>query len=324
MQGPELLRWSNRLLFKKQNPQSPLGSQLKNSSLVFCYFSKGLEWTPLLLFLSLLQTCSHSNLNRIQGSSPSPPPNVKCSPHSSINSTAWTPTDERGRSKESVPRGQRDILWVLSFPNKHLLSRVDKCRLLGDLISETNQRVSVSDFISLFVVHTQIVLSKERICCLVLKRFLSAVIFVVVVELLSCVWLFATPWTAARRAPLSCTLSQSLLKCMSIELVMRPTILSSVPLCSFFPQSFPASRSFPMSQFFASSGQSIGVSALALALPMNIQGWFPLGLNSLISLPSKELSRVFSNTTVEKHQFFGAQPSLWSNSHIYTWLPEKP
>ena len=249
MQGPELLRWSNRLLFEKQNPQSPLGSQLKNSSLVFCYFSKGLEWTPLLLFLSLLQTCSHSNLNRIQGSSPSPPPNVKCSPHSSINSTAWTPTDERGRSKESVPRGQRDILWVLSFPNKHLLSRVDKCRLLGDLISETNQRVSVSDFISLFVVHTQIVLSKERICCLVLKRFLSAVIFVVVVELLSCVWLFATPWTAARRAPLSCTLSQSLLNFMFIELVML-SISSSSILFSFYLQSSPASGSFPMSQLF--------------------------------------------------------------------------
>ena len=149
MQGPELLRWSNRLLFKKQNPQSPLGSQLKNSSLVFCYFSKGLEWAPLLLFLPLLQTCSHSNLNRIQGSSPSPPPNVKCSPRSSINSMAWTPTDERGRSKESVPWGQRDILWVLSFPNKHLLSRVDKCRLLGDLISKTNQRVG-SLWVTLF------------------------------------------------------------------------------------------------------------------------------------------------------------------------------
>ena len=101
----------------------------------------------------------------------------------------------------------------------------------------------------------------------------------------------------------------------------HPTIFSSVAPFSSSLQSFPASGSFPMSQLFAFSGQSIGVSASASVLPMNSQGWFPLGLTGLI-LRSKRLSRVFSNTTVWKHQFFGAQPSLWSNSHIHTWLLE--
>ena len=103
----------------------------------------------------------------------------------------------------------------------------------------------------------------------------------------------------------------------------HPAILSSVVPFSSCLQSFPASGSFPMSQFFTSGGQSIGVSASAWVLPMKIQDWFPWGLTGLISLWSKGLSRVFSNTTVQKHQFFGAQHSLWSNSHIHTWLLEK-
>ena len=101
------------------------------------------------------------------------------------------------------------------------------------------------------------------------------------------------------------------------------TMSSSVAPFSFCLQSFPASGSFPyLSQFFASGGQSIG--ALATVLPMNIQDWFPLGLTGLIYLQSKELSRIFSNTTVQKHQFFCIQPSLWSNSHICTQLLGKP
>ena len=104
----------------------------------------------------------------------------------------------------------------------------------------------------------------------------------------------------------------------------HPTISSSVIPFSSCPQSFPASGSFQMSHLFTSGGQSIGVSASTSVLPMNIQDWFPLGWTGWISLPSKELSRVFSNTTVQKHQFFSTQPSLWSNSHIHTWLPEKP
>ena len=101
----------------------------------------------------------------------------------------------------------------------------------------------------------------------------------------------------------------------------HPTSVSSSFSCL---QSFPASGSFPMSWLFASGGQSVGASASALVLPMSIQSWFPLGWTSLISLLSKGLSKVFSTTTVQKHQFFGALPSLWSSSHIYTWLLERP
>ena len=97
----------------------------------------------------------------------------------------------------------------------------------------------------------------------------------------------------------------------------HPTISSSVITFSCL-QSFPASGSFPMSQYFASSGQSIGVSASASVLPMNIQDWFPLGLTSWISLQTKVLSRVFSSTTVQKHQFLSTQLSSQSNSHIHT------
>ena len=99
----------------------------------------------------------------------------------------------------------------------------------------------------------------------------------------------------------------------------HPVISSSVIPVSSCLQSFPASESFQMSQFFASGGQSIGVSASTSVLPVNTQDWSPLGWTGWISLQSNGLSRVFSNTTVQKHQFFGAQLSLWSNSHVYTW-----
>ena len=103
----------------------------------------------------------------------------------------------------------------------------------------------------------------------------------------------------------------------------HPTISSSVVPFSFCLQSFPASGSFQMSQLFPSGSPSIGVWASALVLPMNIQDWFPLGWTGWISLQFKGLSRVFSNTTVQKHQFFSAQLSSQSNSHIHTWLLEK-
>ena len=99
----------------------------------------------------------------------------------------------------------------------------------------------------------------------------------------------------------------------------HPTISSSVVPFSSCPQSFPASGPFPMSQLFAWGGQSIGVSASTSVLPMNTQDWSPLGRTGWISLQSKGFSRVFSNTTVQKHQFFGAQTSSQSNSHIHTW-----
>ena len=98
------------------------------------------------------------------------------------------------------------------------------------------------------------------------------------------------------------------------------TISSSVALFSSYPQSFPASESF--NHLFASGSQSIGASVSASVLPMNIQGWFGLEMTGLISLLSKGLSRVFSRTTVPKHQYFSAQPALWSNSHICTWRPK--
>ena len=120
-----------------------------------------------------------------------------------------------------------------------------------------------------------------------------------------------TPWACSSSCPLSrwC----------------HPAISSSAIPFSSCPQSFPASGSFPMSQFFASGGQSIGLSASTSVLPMNSQDWSPLGWTGWISLQSKGLSRVFCNTTVQKHQFFSTQLSFYSNSHIHTWLhPYKP
>ena len=114
--------------------------------------------------------------------------------------------------------------------------------------------------------------------------------------------------------PNSCPLSRS----------YHPTISSSVVPFSSRLQSFPASGSFPMSQFFTSGDQGIGVSALASVLPKEFQGWSPSEWTGWISLQSKGFSRVFSNTTVQKHQFFSIQPSSQSNSHIHTWPQEKP
>ena len=128
----------------------------------------------------------------------------------------------------------------------------------------------------------------------------------------------ATPWTVACQTSLCITNSQSFHKLMSIKLVMP---YKHVILCRPFSsclQSFPASGSFPMSQLVASAGQSIRASSSASVLPMNIQDRFPLGWTGLIFLHSKGLSRVFSNTTVQNHQFFGAQLSLQSSSHIHT------
>ena len=104
----------------------------------------------------------------------------------------------------------------------------------------------------------------------------------------------------------------------------HPAISSSVVPFSSCPQSLPASGSFPMSQLFTWGGQSTGVPPLASFLPMNTQDWSPLGWTGWISLQAKGLSRVFSNTTVQKHQFFGTQPYSQSNSHIHTWPQEKP
>ena len=143
------------------------------------------------------------------------------------------------------------------------------------------------------------------------------------VQCLSRVQLFATLWTAARRLPCPSPTPGTCSNSCPLNWWCHPTISSSVIPFSSCLQSFPASV-FPMSQFFASGDQSIGATASASVLPMNIQDWFPLGLTGWISFQAKGLSRVFINTTVQKHQFFGAQLSLWSNSHIHTWLLEKP
>ena len=131
-----------------------------------------------------------------------------------------------------------------------------------------------------------------------------------VVESLSRVWLFATPWTSAHQASLSFTISWSLLRFMSIELVMLSNHLFFCSPFSFCLQFSPASGSFPMRWLFALGGQSIGASASAPGVPMNIQGWFPLGSNGLISLLSKGLSRVFSSIPMWNHWFFGTQPYI--------------
>ena len=124
------------------------------------------------------------------------------------------------------------------------------------------------------------------------------------VQSLSCVWLFATPWTALARPPCPSPTPGAYPNSCPLSWWCHPAISSSVVPFSSCPQSFPASGSFQMSQLFASGGQSTGVSASTSVLPMNTQDWSPLGWTGWISLQSKGLSRVFSNTTVQKHQFF--------------------
>ena len=130
------------------------------------------------------------------------------------------------------------------------------------------------------------------------------------VQSLSHVLLFAAPWTTACKLPCQSPTPRTCSNSCPWSWWCHSTILSSVIPFSSHLQSFPASGSFPMSQFFTSGGQSTGVSTLASVLPMNIQDWFPLGWTGWISLLFKGLSRVFSNTKVQKHQFFGAQFSL--------------
>ena len=144
------------------------------------------------------------------------------------------------------------------------------------------------------------------------------------VQSLSCVQLFGTPWIAAHQASLSITNSRSSPKLMCIKSVMPSSHLILCRPLLFLPPIPPASESFPMSQLFAWGGQTIGVSASASVLSMNTQDWSPLEWTGWISLQFKGFSRVFSNTTVQKHQFFDAQLSSQSSSHIHTWPLEKP
>ena len=146
------------------------------------------------------------------------------------------------------------------------------------------------------------------------------------VQLLSRVRLFATSWITTRQASQSITISWSLLRLMSIKSVMPSSHLILCHPLLLLPPIPPSIRVFSNESFqlFAWNGQSTEVSALASFLPNKSQGWSPLEWTGWISLQSKGLSRVFSNTTVQKHQFLGAQPSLWSNFHVHTRLLEKP
>ena len=144
------------------------------------------------------------------------------------------------------------------------------------------------------------------------------------VQSLSRVQLFATPWIAALQASLSITKSRSSLRLTSIESVMPSSHLILCRPLLLLPPIPPSIRVFSNSQPFARGGQSTGVSASASFPPKKSQGWSPSEWTGCISLQSKGLSRVFSNTTAQKHQFFGTQLSSQSNSHIHTWPLEKP
>ena len=151
-------------------------------------------------------------------------------------------------------------------------------------------------------------------------KVFTKMLVIVVVQSLSHVQLSVTPWTASLKASLSFTIFWSLLKFMSIESVIPTDYLMLCCPFPLLPSIFPNIKVFSVSKLFISGDQSIGASASASVLSMNIQGWFSLGLTGLNSLLSKGLSRVFSSTTVWKHQVLRVWPSLWSNSHIHTWL----
>ena len=145
----------------------------------------------------------------------------------------------------------------------------------------------------------------------------------IVVQLLSCFWLLETLWTAALQASLSFTISWSFLRFITIELVMQSNYLI-LCCCLLLPSVFPSIKVFSNELALSIRWPNIGASVSASVHPMNIQDWFPLGLTGLVSLQSKELSRVFISITIQKHQFFGVQPSLWFNYHICMQLLEKP
>ena len=187
-----------------------------------------------------------------------------------------------------------------------LKSSLMAASLVRDLVSDRTTINPKLAFLPLVLSSQTILLKTTGIgCSSQMVQFSS-------IQSLSRVRLFATPWTAAHQASLSITNSQSLSKFMSLSRWCHPTISSSVILFSSCPQSIPASGSLQMSQFFASGGQSFGVSASTSVLPMNTQYWSPLGWTGWISLQSKGLSRVFSNTTIQRHHFFGTQLSLYS------------
>ena len=193
-----------------------------------------------------------------------------------------------------------------------MLHYLTSCRYLSNIIS-----------IKAFLMFSLMVL--PQILCLYPSLFHYALfLFFSSVQSLSHVRLFATLWIVARQASLSITNSRSSLRLTSIESVMPSSHLILCHPLLLLPPIPPSIRVFSNESNFAWGGQSIGVSALGSVLPMNTQDWSPLEWTGWIFLLSKGLSRVFSNTTVQKHQFFGAQLSSQSNSHIHTWPLGKP
>ena len=147
---------------------------------------------------------------------------------------------------------------------------------------------------------------------------------VFVIHLLSHVYLFATPWTVAHQAFLSFTNSWSLLIIMSIESVMLSNHLILCCPLLLQPSNFPSTRVFSNESVLCIRWPKYWNYSFSISYSNEYSGWLPLGLAGLISLQSKGLSRVFWSITVQKHQFFRVQPSLWSNSHLHAWLLEKP
>ena len=191
------------------------------------------------------------------------------------------------------------------------------------ILIEKSLCFSVKEVLVHFLVYVHIAFKNSKWVFIFLK-FFSTFMRISSVQSLSRVWLFATPWTTAHQASLFITYSWSPPKSMSIVSVMSSNHLILCHPLFLLPSIFPSIRVFQMSQLFASVCQSIGVSPSTSVPPMNSQDWSLLGWTSCISLQSKGLSRVFSNTTVQKHQFFGTLLSSQSNSHIHTWPLEKP
>ena len=239
--------------------------------------------------------------------------------HQDVNGRAWGNSLEAHLqwAKQFISRSPCRITWALFFRNcfkgSSIFQTPNACfPITHDEIHSHWMVVSGLYRWKKFLVHS---LSLSSIFLHLIYRIIIANILTGLIKFLlfspsSHVRLFVTPWTAACQASLSSPSPRICSNSCSWSWWCHPAILFSVVFFSFCPQSFPASGSFPMSQLFASGGQSIRTSASASVLPMDIQGWFPLGLTGLISFQSKRLSRVFSNTTVQKHQFFSAQLSL--------------
>ena len=166
--------------------------------------------------------------------------------------------------------------------------------------------------------------SIKNLACLERDCSFSLGSILISIQSLSRVWLFATPWTAACQASLSIINSRSLLKLMSIELVMRSNHLILCCPLLLLPSIFPRIRVFSNEPALHIRWPKYWSFSFSISPCNEYSGWISLGLTGLISLQSKGLSRILSNTTVQKHQFFGIQPSLWSNSYIHTRLLEKP